>query len=107
MGRYYDLCADDDPVLDKPTRYDLAIHGWDNETSSYKCGKEVGIMMCDSYYDEGAKCKAHERESGMPGTENGEIGLSNKVSFITITHTHPYSATLYSRKGCKGRSAWL
>ena len=68
MGRYYDLCASPDHVIDMPTTYDLVLHGWDNETSSYKCGKEVGIMMCDKWYDEANKCKPHERESGMPGT---------------------------------------
>ena len=107
MGRYYDLCAGPEHILNKPTKYDLLNEGWDNEVSSYKCGKKVGIMMCDKLYDDAAKCKANERESGMPGTYNREIGLSNKVSLVNIVHTHPYSATIYSRKECLGRSAWL
>lgn len=64
-------------------------------------------MMCDKVYSNANMCLPHERESGMPGTMNSEIGLSNKVSLVNIVHTHPYSATIYSRINCNGRSAWL
>lgn len=107
MGRYYDLCAGDGFGADRPTFYDLMAEGWDNEMSSYKCGEKVGIMMCDRYYSDPDMCKPHESESGMPGTQNGEIGLSNKVTTVNIVFNHPYSATIYSREDCRGRSAWL
>ena len=132
-GTYFNICNDDDDGLGNPmVAYLDSMPGsyneendrwtWDNEVSSWKCGKRVDITLCYNS-DGGADGKdgipdecpggTLASESGNARSGNGAMSMNDTVSKVIVwppkdrdypTDGGQVKATFYDGKNCTGKS---
>ena len=113
-GTYFEIChwpQDDVNNKDKHVAYldsmegsidpETGIYTWDNEVSSWKCGKTVDIKLCyDSDGPEGSltDCPGgvEDQETGHARSGNGEMLKNDTVSKVIIS---PASERDYATNG--------
>ena len=94
-------------VREQRTVRDIELFGWNNEMSSWKCGKKVSAHFC---FDKAQNCEWSDSESGAGWSYNPRVGVNDSMSSLILSHYNPkkeLKATLFKEPNCQGYSYLL
>ena len=120
-GVYLNICAESAEVgnvayldtLEGTYSEERQAWTWDNEVSSWKCGKQVGLRLCydsDSEPGGGECIDPSSYEEGHPRSGNARMGSNNAVSKLILTAPQVQDmyggaqATFFDKPNCEGHS---
>jgi len=87
-------------VREQRTVRDIELFGWNNEMSSWKCGKKVSAHFC---FDKAQNCEWSDSESGAGWSYNSRVGVNDSMSSLILSHYNPdkeLRATLFKEPNC-------
>ena len=113
MGEELRLCH---PIWE-PMEFDLRGHSWNDNISSYRCGKFCNVDLCNDPSD--MSCEYGNGNHAAGKVSVSQVGHDDMVTFIRINpydaalpdtvawYNTPAAATWFDGLGCTGNSGRL
>ena len=104
-GKYMDFCLHNrqtqKQVVDPFTEL-YGYHNWNDNASSWKCGRQVAAKFCYDAVTE--DCNDGAAESGSPGAQNPVMKPNNALTTVILFGKSRPTGTLFDEPGCQGLS---